>query len=351
MTGALDGITVIELAGIGPAPFAGMMLGDHGARVIRIERPGLERFGDFGSRDVLNRNREIRTIDLKTPEGIGEVRALLREADALIEGYRPGVIERMGLAPDGLLAENPRLVIGRMTGWGQEGPKAHRAGHDINYIALSGALHTYGRKGQKPTFPANAVGDYGGGGMMLAFGLLAGILSARTTGKGQVIDCAMVDGAALISAMTYTLLSEGLWRDERGTNMLDSGAHYYETYETSDAKWISIGPIEPLFYAMLLDSLGLSDDAAFRDQDNPAGWEGLKDRLTAIFLTRTRAEWCALMEDTDICFAPVLSLSEAPRHPHNVARGTFVEAGGIVQPSPAPRFSLTPAAPVKMSER
>ncbi|MET0587918.1 MAG: CaiB/BaiF CoA-transferase family protein [Novosphingobium sp.] len=351
MPGALAGITVIELAGIGPAPFAGMMLADHGARVIRIERPGSERFGDFGDRDIVNRNRELRILDLKDPGAIRQVLDLVREADALVEGNRPGVIEKLGLAPDVLLAENPRLVVGRMTGWGQDGPKAMRAGHDINYIALSGALHTYGRKEGKPTFPVNVVGDYGGGGMMLAFGVLAGILSARSTGKGQVIDCAMVDGAALLSAMTYTLFGNGMWKDERESNVLDGGAHFYEVYETSDGKWISLGPIEPQFYALLLEKLGLSGDAEFDDPMDRDRWPGLKTRLGAVFRTRTRDEWCALLEDTDACFAPVLTLAEAPQHPHNVARGTFVEADGLLQPAPTPRFLGTPAPPVRLTPR
>jgi len=352
MAGALDGITVIELAGIGPAPFCGMMLADHGARVIRVERPGMQGpLGDFGERDIVGRNRELVVLDLKQPECLAQLRDLVRSADALIEGNRPGVLERLGLAPDVLLADNPRLVIGRMTGWGQDGPRAARAGHDINYIALSGALHTYGREGEKPTFPVNVVGDYGGGGMLLAFGVLAGVLSARTTGKGQVIDCAMVDGAAILSAMTYTMAQAGMWRDERGVNVLDSGAPWYETYDTADGKWISIGSIEPQFYALLLATLGLADDPAFADQMARDSWPAQKARLDALFRTRTRDEWCALMEDSDICFAPVLSLAEAPRHPHNVARGTFVEAGGMVQPAPAPRFSATPAPPVRMTSR
>lgn len=351
MPGALAGITVIELAGIGPAPFAGMMLSDHGARVIRIERPGFERFGDFGERDIVNRNRELLILDLKDPAAVRQVLDLVREADALIEGNRPGVIEKLGLGPDVLLAENPRLVVGRMTGWGQDGPKAMRAGHDINYIALSGALHTYGRKEGKPAFPVNVVGDYGGGGMMLAFGVLAGILSARSTGKGQVIDCAMIDGAALLSAMTYTLFGNGMWKDERESNVLDGGAHFYEVYETSDGKWISLGPIEPQFYAVLLDKLDLSGDTQFDDPMDRDRWPGLKSRLEAVFRTRTRSEWCALLEDTDACFAPVLSLAEAPQHPHNVARGTFVEADGLLQPAPTPRFLGTPAPPVRLTPR
>lgn len=350
MAGALDGITVIELAGIGPAPFAGMMLADHGARVIRIERPDNARFGDFGDKDVLNRNREIVTLDLKQPAAVEQVLALVSEADALIEGNRPGVIERLGLGPDVLLARNPRLVIGRMTGWGQDGPKSQRAGHDINYIALSGALHTFG-PAERPMAPVNIVGDYGGGGMFLAFGVLAGILSARTTGKGQVVDAAMIDGAAVLSAMTYTMFGTGMWLDERGVNVLDGAAPYYDTYETADGRFVSIGSIEPQFHAILLEKLGLAGDPAFAQDADRATWPRQKERLRAIFRSRTRDEWCAIMEDTDICFAPVLSLAEAPRHPHNVARGTFVEAGGIVQPAPAPRFLGTPAPPIRMAKR
>lgn len=350
MAGALDGVTVIELAGIGPAPFAGMMLADHGARVIRIERPDNARFGDFGDKDVVNRNREIVTLDLKQPGAVEQVLALVEGADALIEGNRPGVIERMGLGPDVLLARNPRLVIGRMTGWGQDGPKAHLAGHDINYVALSGALSTYGPC-ERPMAPMNVVGDYGGGGMLLAFGLLAGILSARSTGKGQVIDCAMVDGASVLSAMTYTMFGNGMLAQQREANVIDGGAHYYRTYETADGGWVSIGSLEPQFYAMLLDKLGLTEDPAFAYGVDRATWPDLRARIAAIFKTKTRDEWCALMEDTDICFAPVLSVAEAPHHPHNVARGTFVEAGGIVQPAPAPRFLGTPAPPVRMSKR
>lgn len=351
MTGALAGITVIELAGIGPAPFAGMMLADHGARVIRIERPDYERAGLFGERDILARNRELLILDLKNAAAVQQVLDLVSTADALIEGNRPGVIEKLGLGPDVLLERNPRLVIGRMTGWGQDGPKAMRAGHDVNYIALSGALHTYGRKAGKPTFPANVVGDYGGGGMLLAFGVLAGILSARTAGKGQVIDCAMVDGAALLSAMTYTLFGNGMWKDERESNILDGAAHFYEVYETADGKWVSIGPIEPQFYAQLLEKLGLSAEAEFAYPTAPEDWPRLKARFEAIFRSRTRAEWCEMLDDTDTCFAPVLSLSEAPHDPHNAARRTFIEVDGLVQPSPAPRFLGTPAPQVRLTRR
>ena len=351
MAGALDGITVIELAGIGPVPFAGMMLGDHGAKVIRVERPGqVTRLGDFGYRDILARNRETHVIDLKDPAGVAQVRDLLRGADALIEGYRPGVLERLGLVPGELLADNPRQVIGRMTGWGQDGPKARLAGHDINYIALSGALHTFGAKGSKPIVPTNLIGDFGGGGMLLAFGVLAGILSAKNTGKGQVIDCAMIDGASILNAMTYAMFNIGMWQDQRGVNALDGGAHFYDTYETSDGKWIALGSVEPQFYAILLEKLGLAGDPLFAQQSEHGLWPELKVRLEAIFLTRSRDEWCALMEDTDICFAPVLSLAEAPKHPHNVARGTFVEVDGVIQPAPAPRFGETPAPGVRMRE-
>lgn len=352
MAGVLEGVTVIELAGIGPAPFAGMMLADHGARVIRVDRPGVTgRHGVAANRDVLARNRERITLDLKDPSAIERIKELVADADALIEGFRPGVLERLGLGPDVLHAINPRLVVGRMTGWGQDGPMAPLAGHDINYIALSGALHTYGRKGEKPSFPVNAVGDFGGGGMLLAFGVVAAVLNARTTGKGQVVDCAMVDGAAVLSAMTWSLYGNGQWRDERGTNLLDSGAHFYDTYETADGKWISIGSIEPQFYALLLEKAGLANDPAFAAQHDGAAWPALKQRLTDLFLTRTRDQWCALMDGTDICFAPVLSLAEAPDHPHNRARGTFVSEDGLVQPAPAPRFSETPAPPVSLSGR
>ncbi|WP_374529469.1 CaiB/BaiF CoA transferase family protein [Novosphingobium sp.] len=352
MAGVLQGVTVIELAGIGPGPFCGMMLADHGARVIRVERPSKAgRFGDGGNRDILNRSRERIELDLKDPAAIAEIKELVKTADALIEGYRPGVLERLGLGPDVLLAINPKLVIGRMTGWGQDGPMAPLAGHDINYIALSGALHTYGRKGEKPSFPVNAVGDFGGGGMMLAFGVVAGVLHARSGGQGQVVDCAMVDGAAILSAMTYTFLGNGQWKDERGVNLLDSGTHFYDTYETKDGKWISLGSIEPQFYAILMEKTGLAGDPDFAQQMNPAKWDELKERLTALFLTKTRDEWCAIMDGTDICFAPVLSLTEAPRHAHNVARGTFTEEGGMVQPMPAPRFSATPAPAPKLAGR
>jgi alpha-methylacyl-CoA racemase len=343
MTGSLAGIRIIEFAGIGPAPFCGMMLGDHGAEVIRVDRPGGTHGGvDItGKTDVLARNRSSIVIDLKKPEGASIARKLIRTADGLIEGFRPGVMERLGLGPEILLDENPRLIYGRMTGWGQTGPYAKAAGHDINYIALSGALHSYGRAGDKPTPPINAVGDFGGGGMLLAFAMLAGILHAKATGKGQVIDCAMTEGSAILSAMTWGLYAQGSWRDERGTNIIDTGSHFYDTYETADRKWIAIGAIEPQFYAELRRLVGLQEDAKFAMQNDGMRWPALKDKLVAIFASRTRAEWCALMEYSDSCFAPVLSLAEAPQHPHAIARHSFIEVDEVVQPAPAPRFSLT----------
>lgn len=337
MAGPLRGIRIIELAGIGPGPFAGMMLADHGAEVIRVDRPGAR----IDARDPLLRGRRVIGVDLKSAEGKALVLDLVRSADALFEGFRPGVTERLGLGPAECHAVNPRLVYGRMTGWGQFGPYAQAAGHDINYIALAGALHAYGRAGDKPTPPINMVGDFGGGGMMLAFGMVSALLHAKTTGQGQVIDCAMTDGAAALMAMIWGFRANGIWKDERGVNLLDTGAHMYDTYECADGKWISIGSLEPQFYALLLEKTGLKDDADFGQQMNSAQWPVLKQRLTALFKTRTRDEWCADMEMTDVCFAPVLSMSEAPHHPHNAARGTFVEADGVMQPAPAPRYSAT----------
>ena len=337
MAGPLAGLRIVELAGIGPGPFAAMMLADHGAEVIRVDRPGAR----IDSRDPLLRSRTLIGVDLKSPDGVAVVRDLVKSADGLIEGFRPGVTERLGLGPDVLLADNPKLVYGRMTGWGQFGPYAASAGHDINYIALAGALHTYGRAGEKPTPPINMVGDFGGGGMMLAFGMVAALLHAKTTGQGQVIDVAMTDGAAVLMSMIWGFRANGIWSDDRGTNMLDTGAHFYDTYGTSDGKWLSIGSIEPQFYAKLRRLTGLDADSEFDAQMSRASWGPLKDKLTALFLTRTRDDWCAVMEMTDVCFAPVLSMAEAPSHPHNVARGTFVEAGGVTQPAPAPRYSAS----------
>ena len=337
MAGPLSGLRIIELAGIGPGPFAAMMLADHGAEVIRIDRPGAR----IDARDPLLRSRRLIGVDLKSPEGKARVRELVKSADGLIEGFRPGVTERLGLGPEVLLADNPRLVYGRMTGWGQFGPYAHAAGHDINYIALAGALHAYGRAGEKPTPPINMVGDFGGGGMMLAFGMVSALLHAKTTGEGQVIDAAMTDGAATLMSMIWGFKANGMWSEDRGTNMLDTGAHFYDTYETADGKYLSIGSIEPQFYAELRRVAGLAEDKDFDAQMDRAAWGPLKAKLTALFLTKTRDEWCALMEMTDICFAPVLSMAEAPSHPHNAARGTFIEVGGVMQPAPAPRYSVT----------
>jgi alpha-methylacyl-CoA racemase len=339
MAGPLQGVRIIEMAGIGPGPFAGMMLADHGAEVIRVDRPGRQ-----APEPVLGRSRKSIVVDLKTADGIAIVRDLAKSADGLFEGLRPGVMERLGLGPDVLIADNPKLVYGRMTGWGQTGPYAQAAGHDINYIALAGALHGYGRAGAKPTPPINMVGDFGGGGMMLAFGMVSAILSARATGRGQVIDCAMTEGAALLSGMIWGFHGLGVWKDERGVNLLDTGAHFYDTFECADGKHISIGSIEPQFYAELRRLTGLDADPEFDAQMDPSKWAALKAKLEELFGTRPRDHWCRLMEMTDVCFAPVLSLAEAPHHAHNVARGTFAQVGGMVQPMPAPRYSGTPTA-------
>ena len=351
MSGPLAGIRIVELAGIGPAPFACMMLADHGAEVIRIERPGAKKGGPGGdpAKDILLRSRKVIAVDLKSAEGICVVRDLVASADGFVEGFRPGVAERLGLGPDVLLGATPRLVYGRMTGWGQDGPYAQAAGHDINYIALAGALHTFGRAGEKPTPPINMVGDFGGGGMMLAFGMVSALLHARTTGQGQVIDCAMTDGAALLMSMIWSFHGQGLWRDARGVNLLDTGAHFYDTYACADGEYVAIGAIEPQFYAVLRDKAGLAADPAFDRQMDPRGWPALKETLAAVFATKTRDEWCAILEHGDACFAPVLSMRDAPKHPHNVARGTFVEAGGVIQPAPAPRYSATPTTMPQMA--
>lgn len=340
MAGPLTGIRIIEFAGIGPGPFCGMMLADHGAEVIRIDRPG----GRLDPRDPLARNRKSIILDMKKPEAVAVARDLCRNAHGIIEGYRPGVMERLGLGPDVLVGDNPALIYGRMTGWGQYGPYAHAAGHDINYIALAGVLHTIGRAGEKPVPPVNYIGDFGGGGMMLAFGMVSALLHAARTGQGQVIDCAMTDGAALLSAMTWGFNAMGIWNDAAGTNMLDSGAHFYDTYTCADGKFISIGSIEPQFYALLRSATGLDADPDFDAQHDRGQWSALKDKLTALFATKTRDEWCEVMEHSDICFAPVLSLGEAPAHPHNAARQTFITVDGNTQPAPAPRYSATQLA-------
>lgn len=341
MAGPLEGIRIIEFAGLGPGPFAGMMLADHGAEVIRIDRPGAV----SDPRDALARNRRSIALDMKQPEGHAIARALCAQADAIIEGYRPGVMEKLGLGPDVLLADNPNLVYGRMTGWGQHGPYADAAGHDINYIALSGVLHTIGPKGEKPTVPMNYIGDFGGGGMMLAFGMVSALLAVKAeTAKGQVIDCAMTDGSALIAAMIWSFHAMGRHSDVAGVNILDGGAPFYDSYTCKDGKFIALGSIEPQFYALMREKTGLADDPAFDAQWDTARWPELKSKLAAIIAQKSRDEWCAIMEMTDVCFAPILSLNEAPQHPHNVARETFVEIGGAIQPAPAPRYSATPNA-------
>ncbi|MDQ1391267.1 MAG: alpha-methylacyl-CoA racemase [Acidimicrobiaceae bacterium] len=344
MSGPLAGCRIIELAGLGPAPFGAMMLADMGAEVIRIDRPsavdGPAIPGRDPSQDLLNRGRHSVAVDLKHPDGVATVLTLVAQADALVEGFRPGVAERLGIGPQPCLERNPRLVYGRMTGWGQDGPKAHLPGHDINYLALSGTLSAIGRQGQAPVPPLNLVADFGGGGMMLAFGVVCGLLEARRSGQGQVIDAAMVDGSALLATMIHGFRSAGLWRDERGTNLLDSGAWFYEVYETADGRHIAVGALEPRFCAELIRLCGLDGDVP--QQIDRASWPAMKERLAAVFRTKTRDEWCTLLEGTDGCVAPVLGLGEAPLHPHNAYRQTFTEVAGVVQPAPAPRFSRTP---------
>jgi alpha-methylacyl-CoA racemase len=343
--GVLSGYKVVEFAGIGPAPMCAMLLSDMGAEVLRIDRAedanlGISTDAKF---NVLGRGRRSVAIDLKRKEGTEVALKLISKADALIEGFRPGVMERLGLGPEVCMARNPKLVYGRMTGWGQEGPMAHAAGHDINYIALTGALHSIGRRDEAPVPPLNLVGDFGGGGVYLALGVVAALLEAQKSGKGQTIDVAMVDGASSLMAAIYGLRAAGRWTDKRGDNILDTGAHYYNVYETSDGKYVSVGSIETKFYAELLQLSGLQHEELPRQNDKNA-WPAMNDRLAAIFRSKTRDEWCKIMEGSDVCFAPVLDMGEAPAHPHNKHRGTFVEVDGVVQPGPAPRFSRTPSA-------
>jgi alpha-methylacyl-CoA racemase len=348
--GPLQGLKIIEVAGIGPGPFAAMMLSDMGADVIRVDRSANAMGGDPAAppADIFNRGRRSIALDLKSPEGIAVLLDLVEQADALIEGFRPGVAERLGFGPEVCAERNPKLVFGRMTGWGQEGPYAPTAGHDINYIALAGVLAHLGRAGEKPTPPINLVGDFGGGGMLLAFGVVCALLEAQRSGQGQVVDAAMIDGSAVLMTMMWAFTAMGIWGDERGTNMLDTAAHFYDTYECADGEFVSIGSIEPQFYLQLLEHTGLAKVYEDKGEELPhqmdkARWPELKSHLTEIFLTRTRDEWCSIMEGTDICFAPVLRMQEAAQHPHNVERGTFVEVAGITQPAPAPRFGRTVA--------
>jgi alpha-methylacyl-CoA racemase len=340
--GPLRGVRILELAGIGPGPFAGMLLADMGAEVLRVDRAQAVRdpMPQRPSLDLLGRGRRSVALDLKHPDARDAVLRLVERADGLIEGFRPGVMERLGLGPDVCLERNPRLVYGRMTGWGQEGPMAQAAGHDINYIALAGVLEHLGRAGEPPTPPLNLVGDFGGGGMLLAFGMACALVERGASGKGQVVDAAMVDGSAVLMTLMIGMRHAGLWRDERGSNLIDTGAHFYDTFETRDGRYVAVGAIEPQFYAELLEKVGLAGEKLPAQMDR-AHWPALKERLAAIFRTKTRAEWCEILEGGDACFAPVLSMGEAPSHPHNAARRTFVENAGVVQPAPAPRFSRT----------
>jgi alpha-methylacyl-CoA racemase len=339
--GPLNGYTVIELAGIGPAPMGGMMLADMGAEVIRIDRASGA--SHLVMKDVSSRGKKSVVLNLKERAGVETLLRMIENADAIIDPFRPGVCEKLGIGPEICLERNPKLVFARMTGWGQQGPLAHAAGHDINYISITGALYATGRKGEKPVLPLNLVGDMGGGGMLLVTGVLAALLEATNSGKGQVIDVAMVDGAAQLMWMFHGFEAMGMWdASQRGSNMLDGGAHFYDTYECADGQYVSIGSIEPQFYALLKQHAGLSEED-FADQNNAAKWPEMKAKLAAVMKLKTQAQWCAIMEGTDVCFAPVLSFTDAPAHPANVARNTYIEIDGVTQPAPAPRFSRTPS--------
>ncbi|TCN46246.1 alpha-methylacyl-CoA racemase [Rhodococcus sp. SMB37] len=338
--GPLASIRVVEFKGLGPGPHAATLLADLGADVVTVQRPG--GIPPEGARDPIQRNRRIIEADLKNPDDIEKVLSLLERADVLIEGFRPGVTERMGLGPDVVLERNPRIVYGRMTGWGQEGPLANAAGHDINYISLTGVLHAIGRKGERPVPPLNMVGDFGGGSMFLIFGILSALVERGVSGKGQVVDAAMVDGALALSHMMWAFRGRGAWSDERGVNMLDTGAPYYEVYETKDGKYMAVGSIEPQFYALLLKGLDL-DAAELPTQNDPAAWPEMKKLFTEKFLSKTRDEWSAIFLGTDACVSPVLTFAEAPANEHIAARGSLIEIEGITQHAPAPRFSRTPA--------
>ena len=354
--GPLTGLRVVELQGIGPGPFCGMMLADMGAEIIRVDRSAAVGSG-ARSADVLARGRKSIAVDLKNPQGVETVLKLVETADVLLEGFRPGVTERLGLGPDVCLERNPKLVYGRMTGWGQTGTMAHAAGHDINYISLSGVLHAIGEPGSRPTPPLNLVGDFGGGGMLLAFGIVAALYERGVSGKGQVIDAAMTDGSALLMNSIFGLMGQGVWNQNRGSNLLDGGAHFYGTYETKDGRFVSIGSIEPQFYALLLEKTGLDQDPDLAKQMSRDDWPKLREKLAAVLATKTRDEWDEIMLGTDICYAPILNFDEAVAHPHNQARDTFVASADIVQAAPAPRFSRTepelpepPVAPGEHSE-
>ena len=342
--GPLQGIRIVELAGIGPGPFCGMLLADLGAEVVLVDRKGGSLpFGAKPKHDLTRRGKRSIALDLKQPGAAEVVLRLLEQADALIEGFRPGVMERLGLGPDVCLARNPRLVFGRLTGWGQSGPLAQAAGHDLNYVALSGLLNHGGHLDSAPSIPPTVVGDIGGGAMFMALGVVSGILSARETGRGQVIDGAITDGCAVMSMLIQGLRAQRLWVDRRQSNALDGGAHWYDCYQCADGEWISVGALEPQFYQLLLQKCGLTGQGLEQAQFDFANWPQLKVRFAELFRTRTRAEWCELLEGTDVCFAPVLSFAEAQAHPHNRARKAYVEVDGVTQPAPAPRFSATPA--------
>jgi len=336
--GALDGVKIIEMAGLGPGPFAGMLLADMGADIIVVER----KKSSMRIPDCNRRGKRSIALNLKDETDKNTLLSLIKEADVLFEGFRPGVMERLGLGPDVCLSINEKLIYGRMTGWGQTGPLSHAAGHDINYISLTGALHAIGDKNGKPVPPLNLVGDYGGGAMFLVTGILAAYIEAQKSGKGQVIDAAMTDGSALLMSIFNTLDRLGTWSPVRGHNMLDGGAHYYNSYATKDGKYISIGSIEPQFYKLLMELVNL-DEETFGDQNNPNNWSQQKESLEKIFLSKTRDEWCEILEGTDVCFAPILDYKEAQEHPHNIHRGTYIEVDGFKQPAPAPKFSRTPS--------
>jgi alpha-methylacyl-CoA racemase len=342
--GPLDGIKVIEIAGIGPGPFCAMLLADMGAEVIRVDRAGqvADEVPDGPDLDLLNRSRKSIGVDLKNPDGVETILRLVESADAIIEGFRPGVAERLGIGPEDCMARNPKLIYGRMTGWGQTGPYAATAGHDINYIALSGVLGTLGRAGEAPMPPINLIGDFGGGGMLLALGVCAALVETASSGEGQVIDAAMTDGSALLATMVHSFIAMGIWNDERGTNLLDTGAPFYDAFECADGEYISLGSIEPQFYAELMRITGLENEGMARQHDR-SNWGANKAKIAETIKAKTRDEWSELMEGSDVCFAPVLSPQEAYVHPHNVERETFVEVAGVMQPAPAPRFSRTPA--------
>lgn len=339
--GPLKGLRVIEFAGLGPAPFAAMLLADMGADVVRLERCVSDNLLGI-EYDVLNRGKRSVAVDLKSPQGLDVALELLSCADVLIEGFRPGVMERLGLGPEACWEANPALIYARMTGWGQDGPLASSAGHDINYIALSGALSVFGDQGGRPVMPANLLGDFGGGAMYLAFGIMAAVYEVKSSGKGQVVDAAISDCTAHLSTMLHGLMFNNRWQDQRGCNLLDGGAHHYNTYRCADDQWISIGPLEPKFYTRFLQALDLADDPRFSDAMETARWPALKQLLADVFLSKSSSDWCELLEGTDCCFAPVLGLGQAPHHPHNVARHVFEKHDGCVQPAPAPRFTRTP---------